>query len=217
MSNIDYQVIESLGDNCELGFVLRELGCETGSFFRWASANTESVVKLLRHEFHEVYDFNNLQPSYLDMLRDKKYGVAFHTSMKAKLTDSGYSFIEQGDQLKKLYEQDKAKIDYLITKFRKKALEKNTIYVVKANQNLADDTCMNLLMVLKNFCRRNDVKLLVVKASEENAGQVFYNGNFYVGFIARFAPYDKADDVLYEQWFEVLEKTIKSAEFVEGK
>jgi hypothetical protein len=40
--------IESLGDNCELGFVLRHLGVEAGSLFRWAAMKHEQLLMKLR-------------------------------------------------------------------------------------------------------------------------------------------------------------------------
>ena len=52
--------IESLGDNCELGFVLRRLGSEEGMLFRWASMQPESLLATLRADFERFYEFDDL-------------------------------------------------------------------------------------------------------------------------------------------------------------
>jgi hypothetical protein len=54
--------IESLGDNCELGFVLRHLGVEAGSLFRWAAMKPEQLLMKLRADFDGMYEFANLSP-----------------------------------------------------------------------------------------------------------------------------------------------------------
>jgi hypothetical protein len=71
--------LEGLGDNCELGFVLRRMGFEGGMLFRWASIRPESLLATLRGDFAGMYDFDNLVPQNPKMVRDLHYGTSWHT------------------------------------------------------------------------------------------------------------------------------------------
>jgi hypothetical protein len=71
--------LEGLGDNCELGFVLRRLGFEDGMLFRWASIRPESLLATLRGDCADLYEFGNLVPQNAKMVRDLHYGTSWHT------------------------------------------------------------------------------------------------------------------------------------------
>src|ERR1700712_5782214 len=73
--------LEGLGDNCELGFVLRRLRFEDGMLFRWASIRPESLLATLRGDFEHLYELDNLVPQNSKMVRDLRYGTAWHSQM----------------------------------------------------------------------------------------------------------------------------------------
>lgn len=45
---------ESLGDNCEFGFVQRRSGVEDGGLLRWAVSPPEALLKAIRSRFSGV-------------------------------------------------------------------------------------------------------------------------------------------------------------------
>lgn len=45
---------ESLGDNCEFGFVHRRLSYEDGSLFRWARIDPWQLYAVLRSDFSGI-------------------------------------------------------------------------------------------------------------------------------------------------------------------
>jgi hypothetical protein len=74
--------LEALGDNCEFGFLLRRLGFEDGMLFRWASIRPQCLLATLRNDFVDLYQFDNLVPAQVGMVRDLHYGIAWHTGVQ---------------------------------------------------------------------------------------------------------------------------------------
>jgi len=73
---------ESLGDNCEFGFVQRQLGLESGGLFRWSVTSATSLITLLETRFEDLYRFENLVPTNSkNMIRDTATDIGFHTEM----------------------------------------------------------------------------------------------------------------------------------------
>lgn len=59
--------LQSLGENCEFGFVQRSLGVETSSLLRWAIAKPEDVAALLENiregqTFEQLYAYESITP-----------------------------------------------------------------------------------------------------------------------------------------------------------
>lgn len=76
------QRFESLGDNCEFAFFLRESGYDEGSLFRWTLIkNYHALLKLIESDFADFYIYENLTPSWQDMMLDQKHDLCFHTEM----------------------------------------------------------------------------------------------------------------------------------------
>uniref|UniRef100_UPI001F4E9A44 hypothetical protein n=1 Tax=Rosenbergiella epipactidis TaxID=1544694 RepID=UPI001F4E9A44 len=67
---------ESIGDNCEFAFYLRSSGVDVGSLFRWTLIkNYQSLLTLFEMDFHNLYKFENLEPSWKDMVIDNKFNI----------------------------------------------------------------------------------------------------------------------------------------------
>src|ERR1041385_7120891 len=72
---------ESLGDNCEFGFVQRHHGLEPGGLLRWASSTTlDGLVQALECRFAGLYQLDDLSPYTANMVVDCKFGIAFHSA-----------------------------------------------------------------------------------------------------------------------------------------
>ena len=61
MNKLESIVFESLGDNCEFAFYLRDQGVDNGSLFRWALIKDySSLLALLKSNLNGIYEHDNL-------------------------------------------------------------------------------------------------------------------------------------------------------------
>lgn len=191
---------ESLGDNCEFGFVQRQLGYEDGSLFRWTVSPFHPLVKSLNSSFEGMYQFEHLEPSAPDMVKDRLTGLAFHTKMYSK---DGV-FIASEEEWRKIYEDEISKITYLKEKFFKNLLNKARFFVFKSNNNINKADADALFAAMRKhgeaqfLCVRHDSAAMDVTVQRNEEG--YWEGNIH-----RFAPYSRADDIAYEDWFRLIE------------
>lgn len=197
MQNI--KVFESLGDNCEFGFVQRALGYEPGGLLRWAIAQPEALVKFIRLGCKELYKFENLSPSARDMVKDAGTGLFFHSRM---ISVDGV-FVDNETTRKEIWEEESEKIDYLREKLLKQIQTGSKIFVYKTNGNVSESDAADLADALESS---GPAKLLCVRQDDTRpVGEVYHHAcNLYFGTIDRFAPYNRADDVSLEAWQTLL-------------
>jgi len=197
---------ESLGDNCELGLVLRALGNENGGFFRWTLCPLESLVKLISDDFANVYRFENLVPHSPIMVRDEAYGLAFHSHMKSTDQDGVLSYLETDEGRRATYQAELPKVEHLIGKFRNRLLSRGTIFVVKKNYvPSAEGVITELVELLAERSGHRDFQVLWVRSNNDKAGLVEQKtANLLLGYLSRFAPYIGAHQFESEEWRSLL-------------
>ena len=103
---------ESLGDNCEFGFVQRFHGAEPSALLRWATAPIEGVILGLADGWADLYAYKNLKPWASDMAWDDRYRAAFHGNILCD--DSGFAQTE--DVRRAAWAVDRDKLHYLRAK-----------------------------------------------------------------------------------------------------
>lgn len=120
MSKSSYaQKFESLGDNCEFGFIQRTQGYEDGGLFRWARIKKiDDIVNIIANDFVDVYLFENLTPMNLDMIRDDKYGILFHSEVLSKRQDGIWVTEMSDEEQKRIYQREYTKRLRLVEKTR---------------------------------------------------------------------------------------------------
>lgn len=194
--------VESLGDNCEFGFVLRSLGNETGGLFRWAVTPIEKLLLYLENKVENIFEFNNLLPFAPTMVIDQNSGFSFHSKMQSKQDENGkLVFLLSSKERYQFYEEEKAKINYLTSKFWKQMRgEDRVIYVIKRNQGLSSNDIERLHKIIRGYSSNH--LILVVENEPEHIGEKVDGLNYAT--ISRFAPYVKADDASYYEWYEIL-------------
>ena len=199
---------ESLGDNCEFGFLQRALGSEEGSLFRWAFVTDFSdLINLINNDFVDFYQFENLVATSESMVLDRGTGLHFHTEMYSS-RDPASGLWEFNDSLadrRKIYDSEISKVRYLVEKFRRSMKTEDRIFVIKINASAPLDHAGPLLAALS---ARGNAKLLVVaEADAQNpAGSAkVLADNLCAGYVSRFAAYHAADDICIESWTEALE------------
>jgi len=194
---------ESLGDNCEFGFYLREIGIEDGGLLRWAISSPTSVLAGLRGEFAGLFQHENLVPHGRGMVIDKQYGFKFHTEIRL----SASNLIEMTEYNKKTYEKEKSKFDHLRSKFLERLKGGQTIFVYKVNSGISELECMPIAQELR---RLGDGILLIVRLTEDHRlyGKVERQGPYYVGYIDQFAPYGAAKEISTTVWHDIVRNAV---------
>ena len=197
------KAFESLGDNCEFGFVQRANGYEDGGLFRWSISPLDKLILCLDSKFIDFYLFDNLKPSAPDMVCDTATGLMFHTQMHS--IDGQFVLSQAGRR--EIYTKEKNKMDHLLDKFRRRMQEPGTICVYKRNSEVPDSDAKRLQQSLN---KQGSSVLLLVRSTNDRArwGTVEQSSSgFLVGLIDRFAPYFAADQVSIRIWNLLLEKT----------
>jgi len=203
--------IESLGDNCELGFFLRHHGNESGSLCRWAVCPIENVTQFIYSENNvEGFKFEELEPSAPGMVRDLSSYFCFHTAMRSVVRDNELEFEVSEAERRILYEKEKQKYDYLASKFFDGLRsDENKIYVVKCNTNLTDESVQKLHEAIATYKKEGTFVLLAVKTVEstECSHEIAWQSDS-MGFaeIERFAPYSEAFDIEVDSWSRIVNK-----------
>lgn len=202
--------MESIGDNCELGLVLRHHGHESGGFFRWTLCPIESAIALLRNSFHGAFDYGNLVPHSRILVRDKQTGIAFHSKMHSIDTDRKWEFAHSEEERREIYESEAEKVLHLARKFHARARNPDTIFVVKKNHaGLTRLQVDSLVEALSSYSGGVSPTVLWVRAAEqpEQVSTVErLSGNILAGYLSRFAPYRDAKDFELTEWNNLINK-----------
>ena len=191
---------ESLGDNCEFGFVQRALGVEPGGLLRWAVSPPDALAVAIENRFSGIFEYENLtpNPSSAGMVFDNATGFSFHTGMSSK---DGV-FVLSDEERRIVWWKEKEKVDYLVLKLNSLLESGERIFVYKQNSGLSDD---RLRKLARSILLRGPGKLLYVETGTE-AGSVIKRGeNLYVGRLDKLAPYDSANSVSLDAWTKVLQ------------
>jgi hypothetical protein len=199
------QRFESLGDNCEFGFVQRANGYEDGGLLRWSISPLDKLIDCFETDFKGLYSYDNLEPSAPDMVRDTATGLMFHTQMHS--IDGHFVLGEQARR--EVYARERDKIDHLLDKLRQRVRQPDTICVYKRNSGVADTDALRLKQSLSKL---GPSKLLVVRSTEDRAlwSTVESRGSgLLVGLINEFAPYSSADRVSFCIWNRILQNACR--------
>jgi hypothetical protein len=192
---------ESLGDNCEFGFVQRRNDYEDGGFLRWSISPLDKLITCFEARFKDLYLFENLKPSAPDMVQDVATGLIFHTRMRS---NDGQFLLEE-QQRRDIYTHEKHKIDYLLDKFLSKIQRADTICVYKRNSGMTDNEAMRLKQSMNSISWSN---LLIIKSTDDRSKWSTVEGfgsGLFVGFIDEFAPYSAADHVSLAIWNQLIQ------------
>jgi len=106
--------IESLGDNCEFGFVMRNLKYEKSSLFRWSITPIDKLIDFIKDPNQSLYNANDITPFSPGMILDKQSGFSFHSKMKSERDEEGVlNYIVSKAERVEIHEKEKSKIEHL--------------------------------------------------------------------------------------------------------
>lgn len=189
-----YHHLIPLGDNCELSFIVNELGYTGGSFFKWAACRIWAVHGVLERDFAGVFEFANLSPYSKNLILDRKYDIKFHTGMRSVVAEDGQRVFEQGLDIKALYRNEKEKRDYLIDKWNRIVNHpgERVLFLIKHHLGIEGKALVELYdMMAGKYSGRFD--LLVVQHRDRPLDQgCFGDRRILLRYVDYFAPFDNA-------------------------
>ena len=213
MLDVDMNLFESLGANCEFGFVLSRVGIRTPSLFRWSIVPyVKQLIRLLDADFAGMFLYENLEPFHPGMVVDRHYRLAWHSPMTSEKIDPSQDartgnlrFVMPEEELQAVFRFEQAKIAQQVDRLRLSLRMADRIFVYKALDELplAEAEVSELHAALE---RRGRNRLLVVSLAtpEAPAGSVeLLRPRLAHGRLDRSAPGDKANDVSLDCWLEI--------------
>ncbi len=206
-AEMNIERFESLGDNCEFGFVQRELGTESGSLFRWAFIpDYADLVATIESDFNAFYQLGNLVPTWSNMVEDRACRLRFHTEIFSSRQDDASPWVFNGtsDEQRDIYAREIGKMDYLVEKFKEGLATGNRIYVVKKNGNAPMKHLVPLQAAMDRY-GKSTILTVTEALPHMPSGTVCQIGDrLCIGYIDRFADYGQADDISLDAWKKIL-------------
>ncbi len=102
---------QSAGDDCEFGFLQREVGLEPLGLLRFASISIDGLTRGLRASFKGIGDFETLDvfvpdnaPDHDYMVHEKRYGLIYHTRVFPQSMSASDLKVKEVVRLKRLAE-----------------------------------------------------------------------------------------------------------------
>ena len=206
---------ESLGDNCEFGFFMRQLGYDKGGFFRWTVTPFKSLVAYIAQPGMPIYEFDDLVPMSATMVSDSATGFGYHTEMLSVLNEGAFQFVDAESVRREIHEKELAKLTYLADSFAQRLQVGGCVFVVKRNVNLTEEEVARLVLAFDQHPGFACAKLLVLRETADAmlAGSIACGAhNLIEGWVSRFAPYSMANDIAYSDWISVLDQVADAFE-----
>lgn len=188
---------ESLGDNCEFGFVQRFCGAEPLGLFRFSYSQSESLVHALETGFAHYGGPDDLEvfvgpPNDEIFCKSRRYQFAYHTGeFAAKIS------------LEAALAREIKKVSYLKQRLLSDLQSGEKICIRKAAAGEGADDARRLVSALRRY--GPNTLIWAVPADADHApGEVeAIEEGLLKGHIAHFAPPTHAQNLHLESWLEV--------------
>lgn len=207
--------LEPLGMNCELGFLLEQLGSKRSSLFRYLFTPYSGLCQSIESDFESF--FWPIAPHEADngMVVNTQTSVSFHASklrstciQLSNLSEFEYQRLLRQDDA---YREESQKYDYLIAKFRDRIRDPGIFHVyVDLTNSLTNEDATNLKELLVNAGKSSNSNLLIVKdcssssESYPSTSVKHLSNNVFLGRLNRFAPISQANEIDINSWKSLL-------------
>jgi hypothetical protein len=201
---------ESLGANCEFGFVLRQCGIEGSALFRWSEMfSIATVTALIARDFSGIYEWDHLAPFNAGMLLDHGCGMAWHSLIKSEIITPGapaeagnFRFLASEAERRRIWSIESKRMAFLAGKLRAELAAGGRIYVYRPSiyETLSGDALAALFAALNRGARNALLAVTVAGAGDEPGTLKVLQPGLMHGVIDRFAPGNRAGDVSLRGW-----------------
>ncbi len=204
---------ESLGANCEFGFVQRAAGIEPAGLLRWSMVTSpRALIAAIQTDFPALYDFESLVPYNAGMVLDQRLGIAFHSALNSVRVGAGFMFRQSEQDRRDIHRFEAGKVMQQLGRFRADLASGERMFVFhKFTDALTPREIAHLFSVLR---QRGPARLLVVSLADDAhpAGSVIAHlPGLLHGYIDRFAPGDRAYDVSFDLWTRICHTALEMA------
>jgi hypothetical protein len=194
---------ESLGQNCEFGFVQRFCRTEPNDLLRFASAPLPSLLAALQAGFAGMGRPETVQIDLSDdgsefKISDLNYGFWHHAMVMAGQKTPNV-----------MLRRELRRLPTLASKLLRDIQLGRKIFVFKGMEPLDEEVVFPLAAHLR---RHGPAPLLFVSLADarHQAGTVERRWpGFLVGYLERYAPGDHADDLLLDQWIQICREALR--------
>lgn len=207
---------EPLGANCELGFLMGNLGINRSSLFRWLFTPLAGLELVLADGLQNFFsDPTPVTDPIMasDMVVDRRTGIFFHAAeLRNELEALDEDHLMQNDICRgSTFLDQKAKYLYLVEKFRASVVNPSTLHVFSDfHQELTDDAMHRIHDCLCRMGKPLGSTLLFVRSatSIEAINSVYAIGDgLQVASIKRLAPGEYANRIDLPSWLSILSQS----------
>lgn len=196
---------ESLGDNCEFGFVQRLLGAEPLGLLRFTAITPVDLLDFLHSKFSDFGNHGSLEIIRTNtevMLQDTKNRFSFHTFVKS----------EGLDESRFLFQQHK-RLDFLKREILHDLSTGSKIFVCKnSHEAISDSTLVQISDALQSYGPNYLLGIRLADETNEPGSILLLNEFTMVGFVSyifRKIP-DSMDQIDMDSWKKILPLALKN-------
>ena len=204
---------ESLGSNCEFGFVLKLCGIDNLSLFRWAEVfSIRTVTRIISNDFAGLFEFDHLRPYNAATVRDSKYNICWHTALRSTGVapdhpgaSDNFAFVATSDERKPLWEAEHRRLQFLARVTAQNIERSRKIFIYKSRQEEVIEQA-EMFDLFRALNKTSPNKLLIVSEATDTtpAGSFVKRApGLLHGRVDRFAPGDHADHVSLLSWLHL--------------
>lgn len=216
---IDYGRFESLGANCEFGFLLQDRGNGETSLFKWAEViGLEGLTRLLRNDFAGMFAYENVVPFNAQMVLDRDHWIAWHSKIQAEAADPtqplsrmNSRFSTPEPERRELWEDQNGKLQHFAGKLRAGLRSGVPIFVYKPR--IQDTVSEADIAGLHDAMRTHGPNTLLAVTIAEMPDQVgtvrMVRPGLLRGYVDRFAPGDAANAYSADAWDAVCGRALQ--------
>lgn len=207
---------ESLGANCEFGFLLQDRGNDETSLFKWAEViGLEGLTRLIRNDFAGMFAYENVVPFNAQMVLDRDHWIAWHSKIQAEAADPtqplsrmNSKFSTPEPERRELWEDQNGKLQHFVRKLREGLMCDERIFVYKPR--VQDTVSENEIVALSDAMQTHGPNVLLAVTIAESPDQIgtvrVVRPGLLRGYVDRFAPGDAANAYSAEAWDAVCSK-----------
>lgn len=213
MQTLSLARFESIGYNCEFGFVLQLLGNSTPSLFRWSWINPEALVTVLDRDFDSFFLHENLRPYLTAMVKDVLSDVHFHSNMRSRISSEGAAvFTGTANYLSILYRAEARIVFRHLEKFRARLASPDVIYVIKQHDLLTESIVDRIILNIRRRAGTHSFTLLLVGPFDNSKapGSIVKVGHsIYKAQLPSPAPDNDTRNLDLNTWTTILERVLQ--------